>query len=387
MVYEYLKGAHSPWQPYFSLLPAQFDSLMFWSEEELQYLEGSAVVEKIGKESADSTFSELLIPIIVQHADLFHSRGRSHAELLALCHRMGSTIMSYAFDLEKPETELQPAKEDDEEEWEEDENSASLPKGMIPLADMLNADADRNNAKLFYEDDKVVMKTLQPVRAGDELYNDFGPLPRADLLRRYGFVTARYAPYDVVELASASIRELCQTQLQLSSEHIEEKWRYAEEQGLADDAFDISRADNGEEDGGPQFPEELCVLLNLLVTPRAEFDALKKKGKLPNGGGAALTGEAKRLLRAVLVRRYAAYRPDSSLPLSTGGGGGGGGDASSARWAMAEQVISGEKQVLREAIAAVSEADVDNKNNNNKKKRSAETLEDEANAIRQPSKK
>lgn len=361
MAYEYLKGDDSPWRPYFDLLPESFDSLMYWSDDELQYLQGSAVIDKIGKETADSTFSEQLIPIIAQHTDDFKTAGRSNDELLALCHRMGSTIMAYAFDLEKPESE-QNAKTD--EEWEEDEEeSATLPKGMVPLADMLNANADLNNAKLFYEDDKVVMKTIKPVSAGEELYNDFGPLPRADLLRRYGYVTDRYAAYDVVEISSDLIKEQTKAQLRLSEQEIDAKWQYAEEQGVGDDAYDISRASS--EEG--QFPDELCVLLNLLATPKAEFDKLKSKDKLPKTD---LTSEAKKLLRAVLVHRYAAY-PESSSATD---------QHLTGRRAMAKQVIDGEKQVLQEAVAAVAEA-------NTNKKRSADTLEDEANAIRQPTKR
>lgn len=390
MVHEYLKGTESSWYPYFNLLPETFDSLMFWSDEELLSLKGSAVVDKIGKESADSTFTEQLIPLIAQHANIFQTAGRSNDELLSLCHRMGSTIMAYAFDLEKPETSHSPNHQQDDEEWEEEESATSLPKGMIPLADMLNANADHNNAKLFYQDDKVVMKTLHPVRAGEELFNDFGPLPRSDLLRRYGYVTDQYAKYDVVEISEELIREQAiaivgggvrqeEEKEKKKKKDLEDKWTYAEEQGITDDAYDIARADCSADcsaDGeGQQFPEELCILLNLLVLPSAEFEKLKKKDKLPK---AELTSDAKKLLRAILVHRYAEYPVEMLVPCSMGAGG------RTLRFAMAEQVIMGEKQVLQEAVAAVSEA---NGNNDNKRKRSAETLEDEANAIRQPVKK
>lgn len=392
MVHEYLKGTKSSWYPYFNLLPETFDSLMFWSDEELLSLKGSAVVDKIGKESADSTFTEQLIPLIAQHANIFQTAGRSNDELLSLCHRMGSTIMAYAFDLEKPEPSHSPNhNQQDSEEWEEDseESAISLPKGMIPLADMLNANADHNNAKLFYQDDKVVMKTLHPVRAGEELFNDFGPLPRSDLLRRYGYVTDQYAKYDVVEISEELIKEQAvaiavgggvqqEEEEKKKKKDLEDKWTYAEEQGITDDAYDIARANcsaNCSADGQQQFPEELCILLNLLVLPSAEFEKLKKRDKLPK---AELTSDAKNLLRAILVHRYADYPVEMLVPSSVGAGG------RTSRFAMAEQVIMGEKQVLEEAVAAVSEA---NGNNDNKRKRSAETLEDEAHAIRQPVKK
>lgn len=44
------------------------------------------------------------------------------------------------------------------------------------------------------------MKATKAIKAGEEVLNDYGPLPRSDLLRRYGYITDRYAQYDVVEV-------------------------------------------------------------------------------------------------------------------------------------------------------------------------------------------
>lgn len=38
---------HSLWKPYFNIMPVQFDSLMFWTDEELKELEGCAVLCEI----------------------------------------------------------------------------------------------------------------------------------------------------------------------------------------------------------------------------------------------------------------------------------------------------------------------------------------------------
>jgi SET domain-containing protein 6 len=47
------------------------------------------------------------------------------------------------------------------------------------------------------------MRAIKPITAGAEIFNDYGEIPRADLLRRYGYVTDNYAQYDVVELPLA----------------------------------------------------------------------------------------------------------------------------------------------------------------------------------------
>ncbi len=63
-------------------------------------------------------------------------------------------------------------------------------------------------ARLFQEDGSFVMKSIKPIPKGQEIFNDYGELPRADLLRRYGYVTENYAQYDVVELPLDTICEV-----------------------------------------------------------------------------------------------------------------------------------------------------------------------------------
>jgi N-lysine methyltransferase SETD6 len=87
-----------------------------------------------------------VLPAIQEHADIFYPDGVerwSEDQLMNLAHRMGSTIMAYAFDLENDEDEK--AAEDDEEddEWMEDKDG-KLMMGMVPMADILNADAEFN---------------------------------------------------------------------------------------------------------------------------------------------------------------------------------------------------------------------------------------------------
>jgi len=352
MVYECRQGSQSKWRPYLDVLPEHFDTLMFWSTAELDGLEGSAVVDKIGKDTADEAFQTNVLPKLKKHAETFRLSGTSDEELLSLCHRMGSTIMAYAFDLEKPGGAPSKSEEDG---WEEDdEETVILPKGMVPFADMLNADADRNNAKLYYEEDKVVMKTIKPVRKGEELLNDYGSLPNADVLRRYGYVSSNYDKYDVVELSLDVISWAAQERHHVKSDDWQAKINYLEELGALEDGYDISRA--SDEDG--QFSDELCILLNMIVMPRAELDALMRKDKLPKP---ELSKAAETLLWDSLVRRRAAYRPDTiyeadvrseKLALEHSGATD---FVKCRRRDMAQHVVLGERKILQEAACAVAE--------------------------------
>lgn len=208
MIYEYLRGDASPWKPYFDVLPTHFDTLMFWSDDELAELQASAVLQKIGKDSANELFNGSVLPLLRRHVNVFFpdpnsAQGVTDDQLLALAHRMGSTIMAYAFDIEPD----QATKEVDEEGYASEEEDEALPKGMVPLADMLNADADRNNARLHYGPDVLTMEAITDIKAGDEIFNDYGPLPRSDLVRRYGYCTPFYEQYDVVEIPTDLIVE------------------------------------------------------------------------------------------------------------------------------------------------------------------------------------
>ena len=337
MIREHRLGESSAFKPYFDVLPDDFDTLMYWTEDELKHLTGSAVVNKIGKKSADTAFQDNIIPTIRQHPDVFIAQSLTDEQLISLCHRMGSLIMAYAFDLEGSTPRL-PGNAD--EEWEEDSDfGAMLPKGMIPLADMLNADAHRNNAKLFYEDDgDVVMKTIEPVKKGDELFNDFGPLPRADLLRRYGYVTDNYAQYDVAEISNDLIKAAADATLGIDQQTFSERLDYLAEHGLETESWDIARPKS--EDG--QFSEELRVFLNIIAMEVAEFDKLRAKDKLPKP---ELSIRTLHLLRDVLVRRATMYSSDLMASEQSNG-------ANNNRHTMARGVIEGEKQVVQEAQAA-----------------------------------
>lgn len=62
---------------------------------------------------------------------------------------MGSLILAYSFDIEKDEDNSSKSGEDGFVTDDDDEDENLLTKGMVPMADMLNADADRNNVRSY----------------------------------------------------------------------------------------------------------------------------------------------------------------------------------------------------------------------------------------------
>jgi SET domain-containing protein 6 len=352
MLYEYTNGEASNWAPYFSVLPTEFNTLMFWSEEELVELQASAVVNKIGKEGAEEAFMEQLLPVIKEFAPVFFAgdeRANQRAEEMrdernvTLMHKMGSLIMAYAFDVE-PAT---PRKDVDEEGFVEEEEDEALPKGMIPLADMLNADADRNNARLFYEDKHLDMKALKPIKAGEEIFNDYGAMPRSDLLRRYGYVTDNYAQYDVVEIPMDLVTEVATT----AGTYSEARVKYLDEQEVVDTGYDISASSpfTIEESLSP----ELIILVETLLLPNDEFERLKGKRKLPKPE--KITSKGAEMLHKIIQCRIAQYTTTLEDDMQSAAAPQPGNTTKDRRISVARAVRIGEKQLLGQAAEALGE--------------------------------
>lgn len=353
MLYEYSNGDASNWSPYFAVLPTEFNTLMFWSDDELAELQASAVVHKIGKEGANEMFLEQILPVIQEFAEVFFAgdeRAKQRAEEMRdernieLMHKMGSLIMAYAFDVEP----ANPRNDVDEEGFADEEEDEALPKGTVPLADMLNADADRCNARLFYEKDYLEMKAIKPIAAGEEIFNDYGPLPRSDLLRRYGYITDNYAQYDVAEISMDLVTDIATAQGLWSDERLE----YLDEQEILDTGYDITASSpfTIQESLSP----ELIILIETLLLPTDEFNRLKQKSKLPKPE--RITSRGAELLHRIVQARIAQYATtlDQDLHASANIEAQEHNDKKKFRYAMARAVRIGEKQLLSQTEEALA---------------------------------
>lgn len=206
LIYEYLQGASSPWKPYLDVLPTigDFSTPMFWAADELAELQASPVAGKVGKDEAEKMVRTKILPIVRANPAVFFPEGSSQQlsddELVQLAFRMGSVIMAYAFDLEKEDDEeQQDAEGEEEDEWVEDREGKTM-LGMVPMADILNADATFN-AHIEHGEHALTATSLRPIKAGDEVLNYYGPLSNGELLRRYGYTTRAHRRWNLVDLA------------------------------------------------------------------------------------------------------------------------------------------------------------------------------------------
>lgn len=115
------------------VLPKEFDTPMFWIEEELRELKGTEVVSRIGKLKSEEQYNQIILPLVSANPELFDISKCS----LEAFHRMGSLVLAYSF-----------GRTDSPNEGDEDtdeEESAKVDLAMVPLADMLNANPQLNN--------------------------------------------------------------------------------------------------------------------------------------------------------------------------------------------------------------------------------------------------
>ncbi|KAH9920155.1 SET domain-containing protein [Fomitopsis serialis] len=315
MMWEEAQGSVSRWSAYLSSLPSAFDTPMFWPDDDIKELAGTAVVDKIGKEEAERDYAEKLIPAIQGRPELFPEGARQLHYSLERYHIMGSRILSRSFHVEPwsgdeehdeaaedsdpegqamdvdqqedtqgetaigdterpPDDTLEVDSADSDDEGAED----SAVVAMVPMADMLNARYESENAKLFHEAKDLRMVTTKPIKAGEQIWNTYGDLPNSDLLRRYGHVDLVPVPQplgglgnpaDVVEirgdLAVAAVTDGQSTSL---GERVD--WWL---ENADDDTFVIGT--------DCELPEDLVSFVRLLLMPLDEWGKTSGKAKLP----------------------------------------------------------------------------------------------------------
>ncbi|KIY70636.1 SET domain-containing protein [Cylindrobasidium torrendii FP15055 ss-10] len=325
MMWEEAKGQASKWGPYLASLPSRFDTPVFWSDEDLTLLEGTTVVGKLGREDAERTYNEIIVPALQSHPELFSAEAAEKYYTLTQYHLMGSRILSRSFDVERwegegddeeneaantsrdmdvdepePQGEAAPASAEDAVEEEEEEDPSDV--AMVPVADLLNARFECENAKLFYEEKVLKMISTKPIKAGEQIWNTYGDLPNSELLRRYGHVDLlplpngkKGNPGDVVELPANIVAAVVTEKLGTSQATAEERIDWWLEEG-GDDVYVL--------DNDLEIPPTLASFAKLIGLSPEDWKKAKGKGKPPK---AIMDQSMVEILREVLRRRLQQY--------------------------------------------------------------------------------
>lgn len=108
-------------------------------------------IDRIGREDADELYKNSLLPLLQSRSDLFPSDSPHFT--LDNYHVQGSRILSRSFTIPISRAGGPPPDGEDEDGEDEEEEDVAV---MVPMADMLNAAYERDNARLFAdgEDDE-----------------------------------------------------------------------------------------------------------------------------------------------------------------------------------------------------------------------------------------
>ncbi|KAG0174351.1 hypothetical protein DFQ28_006666 [Apophysomyces sp. BC1034] len=324
MMYE--NRADSFWKPYLDILPRTFSTPIFWNKEDLKELEGTDVPAKIGKPEAEDMFKEEIASVIKGHPELFDE----NIHTLDLFHICGSLVMAYSFHDERGVKDKGYELDSDDEELEEELGKDLI--AMVPMADMLNHKTGFNNARLFHEADRLEMKAIISIAKGDQIYNTYGELCNADLLRKYGFIDENN-PFDICELDEDLVMSICANKDD-DDQLREKKIDFLMGEGILEDCFVL--------DNDYQIPPELIITAHVLKSSKDEINIMIEKDKLPKPN---LTPEIKDLILKVLEKRLARYPTsleDDLVALEA--------DDLRLNKRNALQVRIGEKQVLLETL-------------------------------------
>ena len=142
------------------------------------------------------------------------------------------------------------------------------------------------------------MKALIPIKKGEQIFNDYGPLPRSDLLRRYGYITDNYTKYDVVDIPASIVIEQVLAERHLPEDEREtrvgftntteirnefcnsdssSKLEFLDDHGFLDDGYDLSHPTAM----SSAFPDDLIILVRTLLLPNDRLVAAKEEDRLP----------------------------------------------------------------------------------------------------------
>lgn len=202
------------WGPYFGIMPSQFSTPMFWTQEQLEILQGTDIQDKIARAEAEEDYRTYVRPYIEQYPHVFVGADVSKAHEVIdkyypmdMYHRMGSSILSRSFHVKRDLRHAEPDEADissapaevaverampreeegdevdhdesaeievdEDEESDEDENDEDIRDiSMVPMADMLNAKFGSENVRTrpTYTD-TLLLQARGPGNAVHEAYS------------------------------------------------------------------------------------------------------------------------------------------------------------------------------------------------------------------------
>lgn len=205
----YILNTCSQWSQYLNVLsrPHEMNSLLYWSADELRTLRPSLILDRVGEAQARDMLNDIKTKLIKKNDAILQRISEMVWDDFLY---IASLVMSYSFDVEDPNDHTDSS--DEEENYSDDYRGIrhdGYLKSMVPLADTLNADTRMCNATLTYDVETLKMRAIEPILAGQQLFNFYGDFSNGELLRRYGYVEWLGSKYEIGEIRLDNVTEIC----------------------------------------------------------------------------------------------------------------------------------------------------------------------------------
>eukprot|EP00906_Rhabdomonas_costata_P014908 RCo021387 len=253
ILYEY-SDPGSFWAPYVRLFPGTFDTLEYFSEDELRFLGSSLRRGKVERRKLKiKRHFDGVLPLYESHRDIFPS-AKFNLDTFTWAYNV---LDSRAFNITSPEPHLRPGRaarkgspsepevkqppaggperrgedlveeslededeDDEEEEDEEDEEDAAKNAGreggsqedasdwaLVPLADMMNHRLDGETEYGFDVSSRMFEVTAsRDYEPGDQIFLKYNSMDTWGLLKHYGFVVPEN-PYAYVPVQDSFLED------------------------------------------------------------------------------------------------------------------------------------------------------------------------------------
>ena len=216
----YLAQDDEKWKPYISSLPSEYETLWQWKDEEMTYLNGTALGETLKADREEGALESRIKDYVLPYMKYLKIPSATDGkDALQVFKQVSMCISTRGFHMQPPESDVDAAGELDKKPAAKGKTSYVGPF-LLPVIDLLNH-SDTNKATTLQRDQDTgafCMIAERDLEEGEELLHSYGDLTASQLLQTFGFIPEQTIRSSIGEALSAETRTM--TPAMLSKEEL-----------------------------------------------------------------------------------------------------------------------------------------------------------------------
>jgi hypothetical protein len=199
LIYERYKD-HSEWEPYIRALPRTYTTVYYWSLEDIERVKGTPIFRDVVKTLtiAVRAYYEAYLAVFV-HEMMRKSLFTYDIFIWALSAVYSRQNMVPSLEtIKSPEyqsaiAQIRQLQLDAKEGKTDQPLDLKLPEAksvlaLIPGFDMFNHEPGPSTSDFVFENNHLSLKSMKPLKTGEQAYMNYGDRPNSELLLQQGFV-------------------------------------------------------------------------------------------------------------------------------------------------------------------------------------------------------